>query len=251
MFKVEVNTPSAPERNISVNSSLVGQYVDIEADGNVAGTVEGVDETWIDGVRRWLVGWLPKTIQREEMRNNKGSCCFSSPLKPMRGIVDWIEPDHNPMEAGVVVSVVNGDIEAEGVGLEDQVTKSGGRDAIGYVRVHNGRRARHNRKALRIPVLAGEVASGLKMRHGILKRSEENVKLVRSDAARRIEALRRDGDPMFKNLRNHDMYTVVMHAAEMYWIASDDERDVAELYNNPHLKDRRRCRQGMATPHLE
>jgi len=91
--------------------------------------------------------------------------------------------------------------------------------------------------------LAGEVASGLKMRHGMMIDNHENRQLIRADAARRIEALRRDKDPLFVNLRNHDMHLVVMHATQMFWIMSDDEEFVQELYERPELKSRRRRRQ--------
>ena len=59
--------------------------------------------------------------------------------------------------------------------------------------------------------------------------------------------MRRDGDPMFKNLRNHDLYLVAMHASEMFWIASDDEVDVHELYQNGELNERRNVRSAMAS----
>jgi PHD/YefM family antitoxin component YafN of YafNO toxin-antitoxin module len=140
-----------------------------------------------------------------------------------------------------VLAVVNGDVEATGVNTIDQAPKSGGRNSSNNVRIH-----RKSKKVARIPVLAGEVASGLKMRHGMLIDSVENQQLIRADAARRIEALRRDADPMFVNLRNHDMHLVVMHASKMYWIMSDDEEYVQELYSKRTLASLRASRNKVA-----
>jgi hypothetical protein len=156
------------------------------------------------------------------------------------GLAYVLKPRKADKEVDTVLAVVNGDIEATGVQTVDQVPKSGGRGSTSMVRV------RKARKVGRIPVLAGEVASGLKMRHGMLVDSAENRQLIRSDAARRTEALRRDKDPMFVNLRNHDMHLVIMHASKMYWIMSDDEEYVQELYSKSELTSRRARRNKVA-----
>jgi hypothetical protein len=141
----------------------------------------------------------------------------------------------------VVLAVVNGDVTATGASTVDQVPKSGGRGSGNNIKIH-----RKRKRVARIPVLAGEIASGLKMRHGMLIDSVENRQLIRADAARRIEALRRDADPMFVNLRNHDLNLVVMHASKMYWIMSDDEEYIQELYSKPILASRRANRNKVA-----
>jgi hypothetical protein len=159
---------------------------------------------------------------------------------------DAFEPTDNPLEAGVVVAVVNGDLAVEGAVKREEVPRSGGRDSEAVIKVMTGRRARKNRRALRIPVLAGDIASGLKLRHGYLAKNAQNRELVRADATRRIEALRRDGDELFKNMRNHDLNLVAMHAAEMFWIASQDEEDVHALYGHSELSRLRSVRARMA-----
>ena len=109
-----------------------------------------------------------------------------------------------------------------------------------------GRRKRANKRALKVPVLAGEVASLLKARHGFLKCTGKNRALIRADTVRKVEALRRDGDPSFVNLRNSDIYLIVMHASEMFWIASEDEQDVASTYSHAALNRLRTVRDDFA-----
>lgn len=92
----------------------------------------------------------------------------------------------------------------------------------------------------RIPVAAGEVACILKLRHVGLRDTPANRLLVRADAGRRAEALRREEETHFKNMRNRDLLNVVMHASEMYWLLSNDEEYVEELYSNRWLKGLRR-----------
>nr|UHS72294.1 MAG: hypothetical protein 1 [Tombusviridae sp.] len=244
VFKVEINNPDlAKDGKVSVDG-VNNTDVHIVAGQNVTGEVEGVDEPWHHGFRRWLVDLLPTYNPRENRDGDKCLGCIPSPFGRMR---DAFEPSDNPMEAGVVLAVVNGDLAVEGAAQKEEAPKSGGRDPETVVKVMTGRRARRSKKALRIPVLAGDVASGLKLRHGYLVQNAENRELVRADATRRIEALRRDGDPLFKTMRNHDLYLVAMHAAEMFWIASEDEEDVQALYGHSELSRLRSVRTNLAS----
>jgi len=92
----------------------------------------------------------------------------------------------------------------------------------------------------RIPVAAGELACILKVRHTGLRDTPANRLLVRADAGRRAEGLRREEHPHFENMRNRDLLNVVMHASEMYWLLSSDEEYVEELYSNRWLRNLRR-----------
>jgi hypothetical protein len=129
---------------------------------------------------------------------------------------------------------------------------SGGRCEL-KTRVVESRTARRARKyagyvskqPTRIPFLAGVVASKLKIRHGVLEDTTGNRHVIRKDAANRVEALQRDEDPEFKNLRTHDLHCVVLHANEMFWIPSTDEIDVQALYGSTSpLKRLRKLRAG-------
>jgi hypothetical protein len=146
------------------------------------------------------------------------------------------EPIDNPIEAGVVIAVVNGDLDAEGDEEDGKVPRSNGRGEEMIVTVDTSRRAREKRRPLRVPVLAGDIASTLKLHHGFLSETVENRELIRADAVRRIEALRRDGDPRFKNIRTHDLYLVSLYASNLFWIASDDEVEACAIFKHAELR---------------
>ncbi|APG76645.1 hypothetical protein 1 [Wenzhou tombus-like virus 9] len=180
-------------------------------------------------------------------------------LSPVTLGVMWALRDKKPSkEADLVLGVVNGDIEVEKEATlastcegEQQPRKivGGGRNDAEVVKTKKKQRWYQLKKQpkRRIPVLAGEVASGLKVRHGLLADNAENRRLIRSDASRRCEALRRDGDEWFKNLRNHDMLAVVVHASQMFWLMSDDEEAAISIYDDHYLVANRRRRAKLAS----
>lgn len=88
----------------------------------------------------------------------------------------------------------------------------------------------------KIPLAAGEVAALLKIKHVGLEDTRENRLLIRADAGRRAEALRREGFESFENMRNIDLLNVVMHASQMYWILTNDEEYVGELYSHRTMR---------------
>ncbi|APG76187.1 hypothetical protein 1 [Beihai tombus-like virus 3] len=94
----------------------------------------------------------------------------------------------------------------------------------------------------RIPVMAGEVANLLKLRHIGLRDTPENRFLIRADAGKRAEALRREGERPWNTVRNAELLSIAMHASEMYWILSRDEEYVGELYSESLLRGLRRRR---------
>jgi hypothetical protein len=176
------------------------------------------------------------------------------------GVIWALRDRKSDLEADIILSVANGDMEAEQVKKEstcegdddEQVITCGGRDDKAVVKVDSKPYWWRTRKPItrRIPVLAGEIAAGLKVRHGAILDITENRRLIRSDAARRCEALRRDGDPWFVNMRNHDMNLVVMHASQMFWIMTDDEEAIHESYALPDIRARRERRaRCAASPH--
>jgi len=105
-----------------------------------------------------------------------------------------------------------------------------------------------SKKPSRIPVLAGEVAGELKLRHNVLRDTVSNRKLINADTTRRILALRKDGNPKFENLRTKDIQLVALHAAKMYWIPTDDEIEVQEIYQSTMLMNLRKVRSVWAEP---
>jgi len=94
----------------------------------------------------------------------------------------------------------------------------------------------------KIPLAAGEVAALLKIKHVGLEDTRENRLLIRADAGRKAEALRREGFENWENMRNIDLLNVIMHASQMYWILTNDEEYVGELYDHRTMRSLRRRR---------
>lgn len=172
---------------------------------------------------------------------------------------------HRPQGVEVMMSVLNGDLTIsepkpeESTNPEEEEGKGGKQTPVGAnsgnldkdaskprceVKVSREKKffsAKPKRRG-RISVAAGEVASLLKMRHGGLKDSPENRLLIRLDAGKRVEALRREDQHPFGSMRNTDALCCTMHAAEMYWILSSDEEYTEELYSHHLIKRLKRRR---------
>lgn len=149
--------------------------------------------------------------------------------------------DYHAAECGVVVAALNGDLIADP--LEPEVNEDGHIIPVpqppGIVSLPKKRRIK---RRYRVPVLAGDVASELKLRHGFLVNNGENRKLIRADAARKVEALRREGNEIWTSMRSRDAYLVVMHASEMFWIQTADEAAVSKIYSSKPLANLRGAR---------
>jgi hypothetical protein len=98
----------------------------------------------------------------------------------------------------------------------------------------------------KIPVAAGEVAALLKIKHVGLEDTRENRLLIRADAGRKAEALRREGFENWENMRNTELLNVIMHASQMYWILTNDEEYVSELYSHHTMCGLRRRRNELS-----
>ena len=180
-------------------------------------------------------------------------------ISPVTMGVMWALRDKKPcLESDIILSIANGDAvveeEIKESTCEDGGARSvvcGGRDDRAVVKVESKPYWWRLRKppVRRVPVVAGEIAQGLKVRHGMILDTVENRRLIRSDAARRCEALRRDGDPWFVNMRNHDMHLVVMHASQMFWLLTDDEEALYESYALQNVAANRGRRARYATFH--
>jgi hypothetical protein len=172
--------------------------------------------------------------------------------KPQQGcgligaIISSILPRSEPIIEGVVSAIIDGEID-----VETDVDKNGAAIPLSsgsdqYVSVQPlGKR---RRRPIRIPVLAGEVSAMLRLRHGYLQETADNALLIRQDAANRVQALRREGDPMFVNLRNRDLLLLVEYSSRMYWCPSADEMDMLEVMNMPSITQRRKDWGSLSSP---
>jgi hypothetical protein len=172
--------------------------------------------------------------------------------KPQQGcgligaIISSLLPRSEPIIEGVVSAIIDGEID-----VETDVDQNGAAIPISsgsdqYVSVQPlGKR---RRRPIRIPVLAGEVSAMLRLRHGYLQENADNALLIRQDAANRVQALRREGDPMFVNLRNRDLLLLVEYSSRMYWCPSADEMDMLEVMNMPSITQRRKDWGSLASP---
>jgi hypothetical protein len=271
---------NAKDGKVSIGST------DIQTDWNVTGIIDGPSDKLSATIRRRVGNWLfpearlkpPGTAGTAALDWGKcglvgigvactfmfqvrggtahtvppsiavlGFAAVGATLKKCsNGVANLLEPNDSPLAAGVVLAIVNGDVEIDA--LHDDPDTAPTRVAGGgTIEVQSAKRRKtRKRKALRIPVLAGDVVSGLKLRHGYIKDTTENRILIRSDSSRRVEALRRDGDPSYVNLRNADLLPIVLHASKAFWIASDDEIDVHMLYKNVYLRPFQAARALMA-----
>jgi hypothetical protein len=218
---------------------------DMYTSQNVSGVVDVPRERWFAKIRRSLGEWFsPDGILENE--DSDDMCCLPRMFRQCNdGVAMWLEPTDCPFEAGAIIAVVNGDVEIDsGENVSDTPPErvAGG----GVIRVHNAKSKMMRAPRVRIPVLAGEVVSGLKARHGMISDTNENRLLIRSDTSRRVEALRRDGVPEFVNLRNSDLLLIIMHASNMFWMASEDEMAIHALYGNVYLKPSQEARAAMS-----
>jgi len=162
----------------------------------------------------------------------------------MEGSKDQVTVDTSVIPVDSMTVKSNGTSELmENVGSEPTIVDESRRESRELLVVKRKKFFRRPSKAHgRIPVLAGELASLLKLRHVGLEDNASNRFLIRTDAGRRAEALRREGEYPFKNMRNMELTNVAMHASEMYWIFSQDEEYVSDLYSEPLLKRLRKRR---------
>jgi hypothetical protein len=104
------------------------------------------------------------------------------------------------------------------------------------------RKTRRGRRTARIPVIAMELRSRLKLVLGDLDDNKENRLLVQRDAGRRALAARIEGQPLFSTLRDCDLRWVAIHACEMFFIPTADEIECTELWSNAAEIDERKRR---------
>jgi hypothetical protein len=95
-----------------------------------------------------------------------------------------------------------------------------------------GSNMKKRNKNARIPVLAGEIRGTLRLKHGIIKHNAVNRLVIQSDANRVVRARRQEGDPMFVNMRDNDLFEVALHAASMFWIPSTVELNAMDMYSD-------------------
>jgi hypothetical protein len=173
------------------------------------------------------------------------------------------ESSRKPEGVDVALTILNGDLgvdiipvapSVEGIGEvgQDQAdaspSESGDSFGLGVgsevIQVKREKRffKRKPRHRGKIPLAAGEVAALLKIKHVGLEDTRENRLLIRADAGRRAEALRREGFENWENVRNIELLNIVMHASQMYWILSNDEDYVGELYSHHTMRSLRRRR---------
>lgn len=153
-----------------------------------------------------------------------------------RAIVNAILPSSEPIVDGAVTAIIDGDIDVVTTVDSNGVTQPVRNGLSQCVLVQPlGKR---KKAPIKVPVLAGEVSAMLRLRHGYLRKNADNILLIRQDASNRVQALRREKDPMFVNLRNRDLLMLVEYSSRMYWLLSSEEMDMAEAMNSPLVQQR-------------
>jgi len=156
-------------------------------------------------------------------------------------IAGWLL--HEPVReytVDVIREVIDGNLIAHEGKTSEEKGSAGENSRTGESIVHVPRKLRRQnwmgsnlkkRNRARIPVLAGEIRGTLKLKHGIIKNSPVNRLVIQNDASHIVRARRQEGDPMFVNMRDNDLYEVSLHAAQMYWIPSTVELHAMEMYS--------------------
>jgi hypothetical protein len=219
----------------------------VTADKNVTGLVRSSELTLIARARQELSDW--SSVEVPALLGGD----FTSFALGLLGVVPRFAAGHigynyRTVETQTVEAVLNGDLVAEPL---DDIVKEDGEtvpvvQAAGIVSVSVKRTPKHKGHVARIPVLAGDIASELKLRHGLLIDDGDNQELIRADTVRKVEAARKDGNKLWRALRSRDALLVVMHAEKMFWLMSADEADVADLYSRDSLTVLRGARAKLA-----
>jgi hypothetical protein len=220
---------------------------DAAGSSNVIGELPEVEVSVWTLIRRKLGEWLSPRNARDVDLQEESCCKRWFWLKPRQGIAEWVEGNDDPVRSAVIIGVVNGDITTTGGKIEARESSDSN---VVTVTAKKGRRGNLRRKRgnVRINVLAGRIVFETKLRLGLIQDTPANRTLVRADCARRCEGLRRDGDPEFVNLRSKDLYSVVLWASKMYWVATDEELDVHDAMNDVTIQARVGMRTKFADP---
>jgi hypothetical protein len=222
-----VNVVAEVVEDSTVNEATIG-------DTNVTGTLHPLELAPIAAIRQRIWDWSSTSLFAG--MDAGITSCVRGLTKILPKLVGRIlGHDYNTALCGVVVAALNGDLRADP--LAPEVKEDGQTIPVpqppGIVSLpkRRPRKGVHAKRRYRVPVLAGDVASELKLRHGFLVNNGDNRKLIRADATRKVEALRREGNEIWKSMRSHDAYLVVMHASEMFWLQTADEAAVSEMYS--------------------
>jgi hypothetical protein len=149
------------------------------------------------------------------------------------------------------MAIANGELRASGVPDNSSHVRGEGANVVMVQRLKKApgrahKTTKRNHRAIRVNALAGRLADQCRLRFGFLADTPENREIIRADVARRIEGLRRDGDPEFKTMRDHDMYHCAMWASGLFWVLTEDEEDFIEGMEDPLIKSRVRERSRYA-----
>jgi hypothetical protein len=234
-----------------VRKALTKLVATIGSAQNVSGFVEISEDPLLTKVKRCTARGLAATGSVVA-----GLGCITGSLSTFVGvgscIVAWLlhEPERE-LSVDVIREVIDGNLVAQEVksSVEEEEEKEDEEQKEPYVaniRTNDGyvtvprktRRANRmgsylaNRKPAKVPVLAGEICGTLKLDHMIMRDTPANRMVIQKDASRLVKARRRDGDRMFKNLRDNDLYNVALYAAKMYWVPSQSELDATDMFED-------------------
>jgi len=225
---------------------------------NVSGFVEISEDPLLTKVKRCTARGLAATGSVVA-----GLGCITGSLSTFVGVgsclVAWLlhEPERE-LSVDVIREVIDGNLVAQEVksSIEEEEEEEEEEDDeeaeeqmepyVANIRTNDGyvtvprkvRRANRmggylaNRKPAKVPVLAGEICGTLKLNHMIIRDTPANRMVIQKDASRLVKARRRDGDRMFKNLRDNDLYNVALYAAKMYWVPSQSELDATDMFED-------------------
>jgi len=225
---------------------------------NVSGFVEISEDPLLTKVKRCTARGLAATGSVVA-----GLGCITGSLSTFVGVgsclVAWFlhEPERE-LSVDVIREVIDGNLVAQEVksSIEEEEEEEEEEDDeeaeeqmepyVANIRTNDGyvtvprkvRRANRmggylaNRKPAKVPVLAGEICGTLKLNHMVIRDTPANRMVIQKDASRLVKARRRDGDRMFKNLRDNDLYNVALYAAKMYWVPSQSELDATDMFED-------------------
>jgi hypothetical protein len=228
-------------------------------------------ESVLDHVLGGIGAWLAQTFLQNKNQCPKAGYWTRRQEKVKRQIVAAVLPNSCPVEAAAVLNVVDDDIDypseqtpeevsvyfdAQSVVKHSNVDSRSSQEvepsaSLTCVTVKTGKRKlkSHRNKGVRIPLLALDVVSLVQCRIGHIPDTPDNRLLIRSDIARKVETMRREKEPDYVGLRNVDMKRLIEHASYMYWIPSQEDLDMHDLYtNNIYIRERTQQRSKLVTP---
>jgi hypothetical protein len=231
--------------NVTSDQSLImGGHLSSQVGDTVLGAHRACGDCQVKE-ERWFTRWRRRTADKLTPPKRQAGTKRGFGHRPVKAVrkrlADWIRPKRNPVMVAVAEGIADGYIvPIEGPLADTSINIPNMPKAMAItseVLVQTKKRARGKNRPMRIPVLAGELVAILRAIHGPIDDTPDNRTLIYQDCSRRARALKLNEDPRFKCMREHDMHRIIKWAASLFWLASDVDEDIDEMFSDPATRE--------------